>query len=477
MRFIVTTTDTGDTKGSMSALGCEVKSSNPNAERSSDRLTRKWLLSSSFSGHLLTTFATNILIACSGAATGIVAARLLGPQGRGELAAIQTWPTNIAALAMLGLAEATVYFSAREPQKSGRFLSSAVLLALLIGLPIMVLAYFLMPGLLAAQPAEVIHAARWYLFLIPLMAMVGMPFNALRGRGDLAVWNIMRVMPNVGWLAILIAALALGKTNPQWVAGGFLAALGFLFFPALAVTRCRVPGPFLPDHRLWKPMLAYGVPSAAGSVPQMFNLGLGQMLMAALLAPRLLGLYAVATAWSGATAPATSAIGAVVFPRVACEPFASAQAETLGRVMRLGSLAAAGMSVVVMIAAPVAIPLLFGNRFTPAVPAALILSFRGGVGGLNMIMEEGIRGLGDTKAILWSQLIGLVVTAVALSLLLRPYGIVGAAIASLLAYIAVTVSLVVCIQRRTGYTATALLLPRARDLALARQRILAIVRG
>lgn len=433
--------------------------------------------SGSFGGHLVLTFGTNVLIACVGLATGVLAARLLGPQGRGELAAIQTWPTSIAILAMLGLAEATVYFSAREPERSGRFLSSAVTLALLAGLPIALAAYFLMPHLLAAQTPAVIQAARWYLLLIPLMALVGMPFNALRGRNDLVVWNAIRVSPNIGWLAILVGALVLGKANPEWLAGAFLAMLGLLFFPVLFVTRRRVPGPLAPDRRLWKPMLSYGLPSAGGAVPQMFNLRLDQMLMAAFLAPRLLGLYVVAVAWSGAAAPATSAIGAVIFPRVASRKSAAEQAEALGQTLRLGSAVAAVLGVALLLLTPLGVPFLFGARFAAAIPAALILTVAGAVLGFNTILGEGLRGLGDTKAILRSELCGLGVTITALALLLRPLGIVGAAIASLLAYGAVTLVLLTRIRRKTGHSATSLLVPQRGDLALVRQRILAVVRG
>src|SRR5438105_3237267 len=120
------------------------------------------LFSSSLVGSLLVTFAVNACLALLGLVTGGLLARLLGPQGRGELAAIQTWPTNIASLAMLGLAEATVYFSAREPRQAGRHLSSAMALALLVSPPVGLVAYLLMPVLLNAQSAHVIQAARWY---------------------------------------------------------------------------------------------------------------------------------------------------------------------------------------------------------------------------------------------------------------------------------------------------------------------------
>jgi len=421
-------------------------------------------------------FAGNGFLALLGLVTGILAARLLGPQGRGELVAIQTFPTNIASLAMLGLAEATVYFSAREPRQAGMYVSSATTLALLVSLPVGLMAYFLMPVLLTVQPSHVIRAARWYLLLIPLMALVGMPFNALRGRSDFLVWNTLRVAPTIGWLIVLITAYSLGVATPQWLAGMYLVVLALLFVPIFVVTRHRVPGPFTLDYRLWIPMLSYGAPSAAGSVPQVFNLRLDQMLMAALVVPRQLGLYVVAVTWSAAAAPATSAFGTVIFPRVASQRFVCGRAETLGQTIRLGSFVAACLGGLLLILTPVGIPLLFGTRFAPAIPTALILTLAGAVLGLNMILEEGVRGLGDTRAILWSELAGLVVTIAALALLLRPLGIVGAAIASLLAYAIVCVSLVIQIRSKTGCSATSLLRPRRGDFVLVRQRLLAIVK-
>jgi len=62
------------------------------------------------------TAAANLAIAVLSIVTGVVSARLLGPHGRGELAAIQTTPGFLASLAMLGMPEALTYFSAQEPE-------------------------------------------------------------------------------------------------------------------------------------------------------------------------------------------------------------------------------------------------------------------------------------------------------------------------------------------------------------------------
>src|SRR5205807_2768324 len=132
---------------------------------------------------------------------------------------------------------------------------------------------------------------------------------------------------------------------------------------------------------------------------------------------------------------------------------------------------------VLLILGPVGIPLLFGARFSPAIPAALILTVAGAVLGLNMILEEGIRGLGDTRPILWSELAGLTTTIAALALLLRPLGIVGAAIALLLAYVAVCACLVIQVRSKTGCSAANLLRPRRADFLFVRQRLLAILKA
>src|SRR5690348_8386651 len=99
---------------------------------------------------LLVTGGTNIVLAAMGMATGVVAARLLGPEGRGQLVAIQTWPFFIASIAMLGTPEALAYFSACSPDEAGRNLGSASTISLIACLPLMTIGYFAMPGLLKA---------------------------------------------------------------------------------------------------------------------------------------------------------------------------------------------------------------------------------------------------------------------------------------------------------------------------------------
>jgi len=427
-----------------------------------------------FSSRLLQTGATNIVLALLGLITGVLVARLLGAQGRGELAAIQIWASAIGTIAMLGLPEALVYFSAREPGCAGRYGGSAMALALLASLPFMAIGFLAMPVALSTQSLQVIKAARWYLLLVPIFALLGTPFHLLRGRNDFVTWNGLRLTPAIGWLAVLIVAYLLGRTQPEFVAASHLVMLALLFFPVMYILARRIPGPFWPELRKWRPMLRYGFPSMVSSMPRELNLRLGQLLMATFLPAQMLGLYVVAVAWSGAVHPMLHALGAVLFPRVASEISRGQQVEALAEGTRLGVLLALGLGLTLLVLTPFSIPFLFGEAFVAATPVALVLVVAAAIAGLNSVMEEGLRGLGVPTAIMWAEFGGLIVTAISLLLLLRPLEIMGAALASLFGHTAVGVLLLFQAQGLCRCSLAKLLCPTLDELFLGWRQLEAL---
>jgi O-antigen/teichoic acid export membrane protein len=430
---------------------------------------------SPFGSHVLLTIATNAFLAFLGFLTGILAARLLGPEGRGELAAIQTWPSLIATLAMLGLPFALVYYTARQPDRAGRYLSSAIILALLSALPLIAVSYLLMPAFLSAQSVEVVRAARWYLLIVPISVLGGMPFHPLRGRNDFAAWNGLRITHNLGWLIVLVLAWLLRRAEPQFLASGYLMFLAGLCLPVIYVVGQRLPGPFWPEIRQWRRMLNYGVPSLLSDVPQILNFRLDQILMAGILPAELLGFYVVAVAWSSYTQPLLSALGIVAFPRIASQGNHEQRASALAQATRLGGMSAFGIAIFLMIITPWMLPLLFGKKFAEAVPAALVLVVAGSVAGMNIVMEEGLRGLGAPVSIMRAEFGGLAVTAVSLLLLLQPLSITGAALASLFGYTAVTILLAIQARWLTGYSLAAFFCPIGSEVYSAWTRLQALV--
>lgn len=426
---------------------------------------------STFGAQVAVTTGTNCVLALLSVLTGVLAARLLGPTGRGELAAIQMWPGFLAGLANLGLPQALTFFSAQSPKLAGRYLASAMWLGLLASLPFMLVGVVVLPVLLTAQPASVVSTARWYLLLLPIQAVESMPYHMLRGRSDFNAWNALRLGPSVGWLGLLLFGWSFGRATPPLLAVAYLMVLAILAVPNLYLASRRVAGPFYPDPPHWRPMLRYGLPTVLSGVPQVLNLRVDQMLMAAFLPVQTLGLYVVAVTWSSAVGQLPNALATVILPRTAAQPDLERRRLVFAQGSRLAVLTAGSVAVVVALITPWSIRFLFGEQFTAAVPAALVLVGAAAVLALNLVLEEGLRGLGQPATVLWAETAGLAVTAAALLVLLKPFAIMGAALASLFGYSAVTIALIAASAHYTGQSIATLLWPNRRDLEQMRERL------
>jgi antigen flippase len=395
-----------------------------------------------------------------------MAARLLGPAGRGELAAIQTWAGFLGVIGTLGLPEAVVLFCSRDPSRGGQYLSTAIAAGLVGCIPMLLVGYTAMPLLLSAQRPEIIHAARWYLSIAIVYVAMGAPWGALRAQADLTRWNAVRLTLPVLWVTILGCAFIYGRATPGILALVNLIAFGAIAFPiTLWVARRTIRGSYRPDFRLVLPMLRFGIPSVASGVPQILNLRFDQMLIAALLPARALGLYVVAVAWSSLLLPITQGIGAVLFPHVASQSSTQEKARAFAGVLGLATPLACVLAMVVAVATPWALPLTFGLPYEGSISSALILVAASAILSINNLLEEGFRGLNKPLFILWSELGGLFVTLVSLGLLLGKIGIVGAAISSLLGYSSVCAILLIVARNETGYSILELLLPSSSDIS------------
>jgi O-antigen/teichoic acid export membrane protein len=414
----------------------------------------------------LITTGANILIALISVCTGIMAARLLGPKGRGELAAIQAWPTALASVGLLGSAEALVYFCARERKQRGAYLSACFLVGSCGAMLCSIAGFIAMPWLLKAQGPSVIWGARIFLAQIWLYLAIVMPMELLRAAGRFLSWNAFRVWPMVLWAAILVVAWAAGVRRAVPLATA-VAILPWITLLVLApLVRSEVPKLALPSRAQLRDVLRYGLPVVGTAVPRFMNFRLDQIMMAGLMSPVLLGQYVVAGAWSGASTPFVHALSAVLVPDLAGRTDAISQGEVFARVSRIAFLVGALIAGGMLATAAFGIPFFFGAGFRPAIRAAEILAIAGSVAGFNSVLSEGTRGLGRPVPVLRAEIFGLVVTAAGLWFFLRPFGIVGAAVVSLIAYTSMTLWLLAEARAVTGVSILEFTFPQWRDVRL-----------
>ena len=390
---------------------------------------------------------TNGVLGAIGIATGVIAARWLGPEGRGELAAIQMWPSILATVAMLGMGEAVVYFCARRPSESRRYLVTAALIALLVMPIFAAVGYLLMPHLLSRQSPRIVQAARMYLILLPVYAFVGLPYQLLRGVQRYRLWNVMRVIPSLLWMLVLVVVVSLRISDPPRMTATYILLLSCAG-PLLSwIVWKNAAGSPRPTAATAREMVSFGLPSVAGTLPQFFNLKLDQLIVTAMVAPRELGVYMAAVAWGASIPMLSSAVALIVSTQIAAGTSDSERSGRFGRGVRGAAWLIVAAVAVLGAATPFGVTIAFGRAFQAAIIPAAILVVASGVNALNGVLEELLRGYGRPAATFWAESAAVAVGLPALLLLVPRAGLRGAAIASLMGYLAGTTVLLVQSRR------------------------------
>lgn len=377
---------------------------------------------------------TNIVLILLGVGTGSITARLLGVNGRGELASIQLWASLIVTLGVVGLPAAVTYYSSRSPANAGAYYLTAITIALLIAIPLMALAYWNLPYLLSSQTESTIRSAQAYLLFVPLGMITGLSLAPLQGQVKLLSWNMLRLAASLLWLIGLGFLVLHGTANPQLVSMGYLVVVFVLASLYFWTVLAKIKGPFMIRPELAKLLLSYGAPSSLATMPSQSTLKLDQLLMAALFTPGTLGLYVVAVTWSGALTPLLSAISYVVFPYLSRLHSDEHRGAALARIMRGSFILNLVLAAALALVTPLAIHTLFGPAFEPAIPMIYVLIVGTILSGMKSILAESLRGLGLPKAVMVGELIGFGATSLLLLIFMRTYGMMGAAVISVLGY-------------------------------------------
>lgn len=405
----------------------------------------------------------------------VFSARLLGAEGRGELAAIQNWALFAVMIGTLGIPVAAAYFAGNRPDQSTQVFVTALIILVILALPVTFIMYIVLPQLMPSQDAEVIQNARIFLLLVPIQFTLQLPYYVILGLNRLKLWNIVRLQLPILWLMVFVVGYIQGTLTASFAARGYLVVSFLHGITWMIVMVVVVKGSYRPSSHWIAPLFRYGLPSALGSAPRQLNLRGDQLLMAALMPAEMLGLYVVAVAWSGLLQPMTSAFAQTVFPSLASSHIKADQKAVLRHTLRLSILISVLFGAMMLAVTPLVIPLVYGQDFSQSIYAALILVIASVVAGVNNVLEDAFRGLGIPKWPMTAEIIGLCCTVLLLLVLLPRYQLMGAAVASLISYAAVFVVLAVFLRLWTSESLRHYLLPDQNDLHVALDRFRAML--
>ena len=397
------------------------------------------IFASGFTNDVLLSVVIRTANMALGFMTGALVARLLGPSRRGELAIIQQWGAFIATIALMGLHDAVVYHVGKKREKARQYWLVALAIDLIPGAILGALGWGLLPLLLKTQSVETITTARWYVLgLILVFNAQWISLGVLRGLKRLLLWNTLQFfLPSIGWLIVLLLHWVRGKATVSNLSYGFLISQGLIAILAITITSAFTKNSSHPDKSAGRSLIQYGRASGMAKFfhQLLLNGRVALLFMGATQTSETLGLFSIAISWGMITRPINLAIASVVFPYVASARD-SEKKNILKKGLAISTTWVLLTSSVFMLASPIAIPLIFGREFAPAVPAAMIMSWAGAFATLRETLSEGLQGLGLPRMVMGAEGVGVLVTVVFLLIWRMSLNPTMGAVASLLGYAA-----------------------------------------
>ena len=402
----------------------------------------------SVGGTTLALLASQVMMAVA----GVLAARELGPAGRGIVTAALSWPILLGYLSLVGLNTAASIRVARGQRDAlATTLGSAAVHSVVVGGVVTLGAIVVIPPALGHLGGNAQELAVWALVSIPtiILADILMSVNVALGRLALANW--CRVIGPV----LLLAGTGL-LVFRHAVTPGRIVALTI----GTGIVSLVVGAIGLPWRRLNVSLrelfedVRFGAKAHFASLLGMANVRLDLVLMSVFVSASQVGYYGVANNMMLPVTSLGAAAAVLITPRVAGmaagdhrtgineSQFASIRED--GRRYLLVSAAGGAMLAAL---APIAVPLLFGPAFQPVVllvwvliPGYVARTYAG-------LMTAGMLGVRRTWVGNVAEGAGFAVTAALLPLLLPRYGALGAAITSTASYGTSTLVAVFAIRR------------------------------
>jgi O-antigen/teichoic acid export membrane protein len=402
----------------------------------------------------------------AGFLASVLAARLIGADGLGLAGSAFTLATAGALLSSGGLNIAGIYYLGRRPEEQRAVVARIVTLgagaAVLAAVVSAVGCLLLADAVLAGASASLIGAVAALGAVILVFELLGGLLLGLHQRGAFIVVQGVEAIGSLALTALVLVAVDRSAT-------GYLAAaaLGYAVagIVAAGAIRARI-GPIRPSYapRFAREALAMGVRGQVGNVLQYLSLRLDLLLVAGLLDLRAAGIYFVAVRVSEVVSHVANSASAFLFPQVAAQAEArdTRATEQATRLTLLTVLIGGG--VLALLVEPL-LSLAFGAEFVSGAGAVRLTLLAMIPLTVTRLLSGDLKGRGRAGIVSWGALVGLVAT-VGLDLLLIPaFGIVGAALASILSYALAAGFLVIAYRRITGSSASGLA-PRPSDLGV-----------
>jgi O-antigen/teichoic acid export membrane protein len=356
------------------------------------------------------TFLVRGFIISLNIATGIITARALGAQGRGEQAAILMWGQFIAYASTLGLSSSLTFHIKKDPETASDLMGSAMLAGLVLSFVGVGVGVNGIPYWLKQYPSGIIETAQIVLLTVPFALVSGIASAGLQARGEFSKINKISYLLPISTLSILSWLVIRGECNSYtsvlaYVLPG-VTINSFTIF--LAIKKIGLKFSSIP--RNLKALLSYGIRAYGIDVFSILGAQIDQILAVALLSPSMMGTYAVSLNLSRLIDIFQNSVNAVLFPKVAASS-ADEIAKSVGLSARVCVLLTGVSGIAIMTATPYILNIAYGQEFVSATQITRLLTVHVILSTTTWVLSQAFMASGNPGIVTILQGLGLGITS------------------------------------------------------------------
>lgn len=417
----------------------------------------------SFLKQTASTFGTQILLMISGMAAGIIVARLLGPELKGQAALLGLVAQALFMVCSMGMGSAFSYFIARKRFEARQIMTAAMACSVLFGSVGLILFYGTLP----------LHRSVWsgipmqLLFLSSILALgyiyTGYISRILVGYGRIYEMNAGDLTRS---LVNLLATIAFVWIISWGVAGYLAAQFAALIAQTLLIMwflrRDLRPTPFWREG-LVREGFSYGLKSHALLLINFLNYRVDMLLLKHFADDTAVGYYSLAVGMAELMWLVPNAAVAPLFAEVAQSEAADRSVMTL-RTVRWSLIFLLVLTVAGILLGRPFISLLYGREFLPS-----FLPFLGLLPGICLfpifklltvdLAARGYPGYGTIASA-----VALVTNVVANVLLIPKWGTLGAALSTSISYSCMALISLIFFKKNTGFSIGEIIIVRKSEV-------------
>lgn len=391
------------------------------------------------------TFARQSLSIAVQLAITVILARALGPEGNGQYAIATLLPLLLVNLVNLGVPSANVYFVARKAVALTKAWITNIQLSVLLSLLGVAIGGIMINSFSNTFFSGVPYSLLWLgIAFFPLSLLSTLLTSLLQAKQDFSAYNITLILPSVINLLGVIALVWWLNLGP----GAAVASWGIgQLFGALAAIACIMPylrprqpaaqqedGCYFAGNYTYD-CLCYGVKAYASNVIMFLNYRIDIFLVNMFLGSAPVGIYVVAVQIAEKLWLLSQAVSTVLLPRLSeLEGQEDVRRQLTPLVARWVTYCGVIFALLMAIVVKSTVNLVFGTEYSGAAVALLYLL--PGIVTFNCarVLANDLAARGRPDLNIWTSAITLVTNVVANLLFIPRYGVLGAAIATTLAY-------------------------------------------